>query len=171
MLGMRKATKKASVMGPAPNALATTMSRTNPRRRLSRVALAIPPSARTTCPSLALILKFLGPCGMMQRGLDIDSNDEELSFGEHEVGNEADATERAQAPAQPGDALEAPRCDQGGPRRRGRLATRRRQRGDPRARQGRHQGCGPPQHGGAQEVRARPASRRREVAARSASPR
>jgi hypothetical protein len=32
---------------------------------------------------------------MMQRGLDIDSIDEELSFGEHEVGNEADAAGRA----------------------------------------------------------------------------
>jgi len=38
----------------------------------------MPPSAWTTCPSLALTLKFLGPCGMMQRGLDIDPNDEEL---------------------------------------------------------------------------------------------
>ncbi len=56
MLGMRNATKKASVMGPAPNARATTMSRTNPSRRLSRVAPAIPPSARTTCPSLPLTL-------------------------------------------------------------------------------------------------------------------
>ena len=78
MLGMRKATKNASVTGPAPKALATTMSRTNPRSRLSRVAPAMPPSAWTTCPSLALTLKFLGPCGMMQRGLDIDPNDEEL---------------------------------------------------------------------------------------------
>jgi hypothetical protein len=78
MLGMRKATKNASVSGPAPKALATTMSRTNPRSRLSRVALAIPPSARTTCPSLALILIFPGPCGMMQRGSDIDWHHEEL---------------------------------------------------------------------------------------------
>jgi hypothetical protein len=51
---------------------------TNPRSRLSRVALAIPPSARTTCPSLALILIFPGPCGMMQRGFDIDWHYEEL---------------------------------------------------------------------------------------------
>ena len=78
MLGMRKATKNASVIGPAPNALATTMSRTNPRSRLSRVALAMPPSARTTCPSLPLTLKFPWPSGMMQPGFDIDSNDEEL---------------------------------------------------------------------------------------------
>jgi hypothetical protein len=96
---MRKATKNASVIGPAPKARATTMSRTNPRSRLSRVALAMPPSARTTCPSLALTLKFPGPCGMMQRGFDIDPNDEELRFGEHEVGNQADAAERAPAPA------------------------------------------------------------------------
>ena len=95
MLGMRKATKNASVIGPAPNARATTMSLTNPSRRLSKVALAIPPSARTTWPSLALTLKFLGPSGMMQRGLDFDSIDEELSIGEHEVGNEADAAGRA----------------------------------------------------------------------------
>ena len=78
MLGIRKATKNASVSGPAPNALATTMSRTNPSTRLSKVAPAMPPSARTTCPSLALILIFPGLCGMMQRGLDIDSNDQEL---------------------------------------------------------------------------------------------
>ena len=47
-LGMRKATKKASVTGPAPKARATTMSRTNPRMRLRRVARPIEPTARTT---------------------------------------------------------------------------------------------------------------------------
>src|SRR5262245_66358386 len=109
MLGIRKATKNASVMGPAPKARATTMSRTNPRSRLSRVALAMPPSARTTCPSLPLTLKFPGPCGMMQRGFDIEPNDEELRFGEHEVGNQANAAERAPAPAEPGQAAGAPR--------------------------------------------------------------
>jgi hypothetical protein len=54
------------------------MSRTNPRIRLSRVALAMLPSARTTWPSLALTLNFPGPSGMMQRGLDIYLTDEEL---------------------------------------------------------------------------------------------
>jgi hypothetical protein len=54
------------------------MSRTNPRSRLSNVAPAMPPRARTTWPSLALTLKFLGPSGMMQRGFDTDPNDEEL---------------------------------------------------------------------------------------------
>src|SRR5437660_11619389 len=146
MLGIRKATKNASVIGPAPNARATTMSRTNPSRRLSKVALAIPPSARTTCPSLALTLKFPGPCGMMQRGIDIDSIDEELSFGEHEVGNEADPTDRAQAPAQPGDTLEDPGCDQDGACRRGRHAPGRHPRCDWHARQGRQPRRRPPQH-------------------------
>src|SRR5262245_49369972 len=102
MLGILKATKNASVTGPAPNARATTASRTNPSSRLNKVALAMPPSARTTCPSLALTLKFPGPSGMMHRGLNIDSIDEEPSFGEHEVGNEADTTRRAPPPANPG---------------------------------------------------------------------
>ncbi len=38
-LGMRKATQKASVMGPAPKARATRMSRTSPEIRDSRVKL------------------------------------------------------------------------------------------------------------------------------------
>ncbi len=45
---MRKATKKASVTGPAPKARATTMSRTKPRIRLRSVASPIEPTARTT---------------------------------------------------------------------------------------------------------------------------
>src|SRR5215510_6702963 len=124
MLGIRKATKNASVIGPAPNARATTASRTNPSSRLNKVALAMPPSARTTCPSLALTLKFPGPSGMMQRGFDIDSIDEEPSFGEHEVGNEADTASRAPPPAQPGDAVEDSRCNQDCARRRGRWPPR-----------------------------------------------
>src|SRR6266508_4090049 len=138
MLGMRNATKNASVTGPAPNARATIMSRTKPSRRLSRVAGAIPPNARTTCPSLPLTLKFSRPCGMMQRVPDIDSTDpvvraagrrgagappaearpysKERSRGEHEVGDQAHPTERATAPAKPGDALEDPRHGQSGAR-------------------------------------------------------
>src|SRR2546426_3093609 len=167
MLGMRNATKNASVTGPAPNARATIMSRTKPSRRLRRVALAIPPSARTTCPSLPLTLKFPRPCGMMHRVPDIASTDsvvraagrrgaavragarpgagapaceasemdiappaearlysKERSRGEHEVGDQAHSTERATAPAKPGDALEDPRHGQSGSRGRGHRAGR-----------------------------------------------
>src|SRR5712692_10162380 len=207
MLGMRNATKNASVTGPAPNARATIMSRTKPSRRLSRVAGAIPPNARTTCPSLSLTLKFPRPCGMMHRVPDIDSTDsvvraagrrgaavragarpgagaaageasemeiapsaearpqsKEPSRGEHEVGDQAHPTERATAPAKPGDALEDPRHGQSGARGRGRLASCGRPRGDPRSRQGRQQGRAPPQYRRAQEIRARPESRRRAIA-------
>ena len=73
ILGIRKATKNASVTGPAPNVRATSMSRANPSTRLSSVAAPIEPSAWTTCPSLALILIFRGRCGMMQRGVRFDS--------------------------------------------------------------------------------------------------
>jgi len=48
IFGMRKATKNASVTGPAPKTSATTMSRANPRTRESSVAPLMEPSARTT---------------------------------------------------------------------------------------------------------------------------
>src|SRR5262245_17187665 len=161
MLGMRNATKNASVTGPAPNARATTMSRTNPSTRLTSVAPAMPPSARTTCPSVRLTLKF--PCryGMMHGGPDESSESKERSRGEYEVGDEADTAERAAPSAQPGDALEAPRLGEDGARRRGRRAPGGYSRGHPRSRQGREQGCDSPQHRRAQEVRARAAPRHR----------
>ena len=46
--GMRKATKNASVSGPAPKTRATTMSRTKPSTRLASVASPIEPTALTT---------------------------------------------------------------------------------------------------------------------------
>ena len=72
MLGMRNATRKASVIPPAPKASATTMSRTKPSTRLVSVAALIDPSARTTwcsarAPAAALTLQFLPYSGMMQR--------------------------------------------------------------------------------------------------------
>ena len=45
---MRKATKNASVTGPAPKARATTMSRTKPSTRLASVASPMTPTALTT---------------------------------------------------------------------------------------------------------------------------
>jgi hypothetical protein len=72
MLGMRKATKKASVTGPAPKASATTMSRTKPRTRLASVAALMLPSARTTWRSSltgaprGFRWQLSRPCGMMQ---------------------------------------------------------------------------------------------------------
>ena len=46
--GTRYATKKASAAGVAPNSLASTMSRMNPRIRLENVAMPIKPAAWTT---------------------------------------------------------------------------------------------------------------------------
>src|SRR3970040_2335089 len=51
--GILKATKKASVTGPAPKARATTTSRTNPRIRLVSVARPMLPTGRTTPASTA----------------------------------------------------------------------------------------------------------------------
>ena len=47
-LGIRYATKKASAAAVAPNRLASTMSRINPRMRLAKVAAPITPAALTT---------------------------------------------------------------------------------------------------------------------------
>ncbi len=47
-LGMRKATKKASAIHPAPKNQAITISRMNPMIRLSSVAAPITPAARAT---------------------------------------------------------------------------------------------------------------------------
>src|SRR5262245_48700783 len=162
MLGMRNATKNASVTGPAPKARATTMSRTNPSTRLTRVAPAMPPRARTTCPSLRLTLKFPRRYGMMHGVPDGESSEsKERSRGEYEVGDEAHPAERAAPPAQPGNALEAPRLGEDGPGRRGRRARGGHPRSHPRSRQGRDQGRDPPQHRRAQEVRARATARHR----------
>lgn len=46
--GIRKATKKASVVSPAPNRPATIMSRRKPKMRESIVAIPTTPAARTT---------------------------------------------------------------------------------------------------------------------------
>jgi len=94
------------------------MSRTKPSSRLSRVALRSR-RAPDDLPAPAH-LDIPGPCGMMQRVLEIDSvvraagrrgagappaearimKSKERSRGEHEVGSEADATERGETPAQ-----------------------------------------------------------------------
>src|SRR5437762_7250577 len=102
MLGIRKATKKASVTGPAPKISATIMSRAKPSTRLARVAAPIEPSAPTTwCSgerSVALTLKSLPRSGMIhdgQRDPHLRSPGKESPVGEHEVGQEADAPERA----------------------------------------------------------------------------
>src|SRR4029450_197355 len=153
MLGMRNATKNASVTGPAPNARATTMSRTNPSTRLPGVAPAPPPRARTTCPSLALTLKFPRRYGMMHGVPDGESSQlKERSRGEYEVGDEAHTAERAAPSAQPGDALEDPRVGEDGPRRRGPRAPGGHPRSHPRARQGREQGRDSPTHSPRHEV-------------------
>ena len=47
-LGMRKATKKASAAGVAPNSRANTMSRMKPRMRLDNVATPTTPAASNT---------------------------------------------------------------------------------------------------------------------------
>src|SRR5258705_4785745 len=162
MLGMRNATKNASVTGPAPNARATTMSRTNPSTRLTRVAPAIPPRARTTCPSLRLTLKFPRPYGMLHGVPDGESSEsKERSRGEYEVGDEARTAERAAPSAQPGDALEDPRLGEDGPRRGGHHPPGGHPRSHPCSRQGREQGRASPQHRRAEEVRARAAPRHR----------
>src|SRR5262245_44157915 len=101
MLGMRKATKKASVTGPAPKASATTMSRTKPSTRLARVATPMEPRAPTTWRSMAetplalseggLTLQSPRASGMMHRGSSPSAMEDVR--GEHEVGHEADAPE------------------------------------------------------------------------------
>ena len=58
--GSRKATKKASVTGPAPNVRATTMSRTYPRMRLTSVAALTTAAARAT-------LRCMAPTGASPR--------------------------------------------------------------------------------------------------------
>src|SRR4029450_6081399 len=170
MLGIRNAPKTASVPGPAPKARATTMSRTNPSTRLTRVAPAIPPRARTTCPSLRLTLKFPRPYGMMHSVPGGESSEsKERSRGEYEVGDEAHTAERAAPSAQPGDALEDPRLGGDGARWRGRRAPGGHPRGHSRSRQGCEQGRDSPQHRRAQEVRARAASRHRVAPVPAAS--
>src|SRR5688572_24872641 len=110
--GIRKATKNASVAGPAPNARATTMSRTKPSTRLASVAEPIEPSARTTCPSTpprgSFTLKARRDSGMMHDGPTHESDHEGAPGGEYEVGIEADATERDAAGPQPRGALARP---------------------------------------------------------------
>src|SRR4030095_17132429 len=107
MLGIRNATKNASVTGPAPKVRATTMSRTSRSTRLTRVAPAIPPRARTTCPSLALTLKFPRRYGMMHGVPDSESSQlKERSRGEYQVGDKGHTAERAAPSAQTGAALE-----------------------------------------------------------------
>jgi hypothetical protein len=49
MFGILNATKKASVRNPAPKNHAVTISRINPRIRLSRVARPMTPAALVTC--------------------------------------------------------------------------------------------------------------------------
>src|SRR5262245_64509902 len=126
------------------------MSRPNPRIRLASVAAPIEPRARTTCRSTAepdagtgvpgaFTLQSRWRSGMMQRDPSSFLT-EVLPGGEHEVGDEADAAERAATTAQSVDPLPRPLRGQDGARG-GRLhrAYRRRHRrrpgrprGDPR---------------------------------------
>src|SRR5690242_16148840 len=126
MFGIRKATKNASVTGPAPKASATTMSRAKPSTRLASVAAPIAPSAPRTCRSCgrssgasgALTLKSPRRSGMMHDGLRDPHGrrrGKESPGGEHEVGKEADAPERASATAQSRRALQGPHGGQDRP--------------------------------------------------------
>src|SRR5688572_14924551 len=133
MLGMRKATKKASVTGPAPKASATTMSRAKPSTRLASVAEPMAPTAPSTWRSMppapcaspaALTLNSLRACGMMQRGSTTHStsDQEDSPGGEHEVGYQADPPERAAPPPQPHAPHEGPLGREDRARHRGRGA-------------------------------------------------
>src|SRR5262245_38589500 len=162
MFGMRKATKNASVTPPAPNARATSMSRAKPSTRLASVAAPMAPSAPTTCRSwgrsravsVSLTLKNLRRSGMIHGGpRDPDTTRrKEPPGGEHDVGEEADPSERAQAPAQPRRSLEGPHGRQARTHERGRRDAHDDRGGHPRARPGRQQGRHPPQHRRPQEV-------------------
>src|SRR5436309_5202514 len=135
MLGMRNATKNASVVGPAPKTSATSMSRTNPRTRESSVATPIDPSAFRTCPSVALAFASVptGPScviarhrfeeiaktpsirhdalrcthasGHVYRDVHDNVHREGGSSGQHEIGAQANASERKTAPEEPRRAI------------------------------------------------------------------
>src|SRR5438874_6156007 len=100
MFGMRNATKKASVIGPAPKARATTMSRTKPRIRLASVAAPMEPRAPTTWRSTlggSVTLNWSMNYGMIQRVVDARHDArvrEERSGGEHEVRDQTYPPER-----------------------------------------------------------------------------
>src|SRR5438874_3505118 len=157
MFGIRKATKNASVTGPAPKVRATIMSRAKPAIRETSVAPPIAPRAWTTWRSGAFTLKSPRRSGMMQRGPETGSK--ERRRGEHEVLDQAHPAERAAPAPQPRHSHGGAHRREGGPRGRGRGA----QRGDPwghsRPRQGRLQGRHPRQHSRPQEVRTRPPPR------------
>src|SRR5436309_3836554 len=172
MFGIRKATKNASVTGPAPKTSATTMSRTNPSTRERNVAPLMDPSARTTWRSTLMALTSSADHCPGNRGTDTAScgvhisTREESQVGEHQVGHETNQAEREPPDPQPYRSLQGPDRGQDGANGRHRGGWRRSHRcsrGHPRARQGGHQGCDPPQHRGPQEVGARPPSGRPQV--------
>src|SRR5581483_7569482 len=113
MFGMRKATKKASVTGPAPKTRATSMSRANPSTRLVSVAAPMEPSAPTTwCSTVrgSVTLKSPTKYGMMHgvvHGRHARPR-EEPSGGEHEVLDQAHPSEREAAAPQSHDPLAGP---------------------------------------------------------------
>src|SRR5438552_4618745 len=127
--GIRNATKNASVTGPAPNASATTTSRTKPATRLRAVALPMEPSALTICRSVELTLKSSRRSGMMQRvrraalpaspppRMATGLRRKERSRGDHEVGGEAHPPKRATAAPKPDREVAGAHPGQGGARR------------------------------------------------------
>src|SRR3990170_4581315 len=107
--GMRKATKNASVRGPAPKARATTTSRTNPRIRLVSVARPMLPTARTTPASTAAAAPPFSPgSGSVMATNSLTGGRGEGTFfrrGQHQIREEADQAERT--PAAPASVHEA----------------------------------------------------------------
>src|SRR2546428_526753 len=120
MFGIRKATKNASVTGPAPKTSATTMSRTNPSTRERNVAPLMDPSARTTWRSTLMALTSSTDHCPGNRGTDTAScgvhisTREESQVGEHQVGHETKQAEREPPDPQPYRSLQGPDRGQDG---------------------------------------------------------
>src|SRR2546425_852327 len=134
--------------------------------------IVVTPSARTTWRSTLMALTASADHCPGNRGTDTAScgvhisTREESQVGEHQVGHETNQAEREPPDPQPYRSLQGPDRGQDGAHGRhrgGRRRSHRCSRGHPRARQGGHQGCDPPQHGGPQEVGARPPSGRPQV--------
>src|SRR6266853_7037007 len=181
-LGMRKATKKASVTGPAPKARATTMSRTNPSTRLASVAAAMTPTARKTrccaagCSSLTATLPLTVAhmdgtvyCRFEREAFRAPSRvsstsalQEEGHHGQYPLGQEADQAEPEATPAQPRGAQLHPLAREDGARggdREDPPGEGDRARSHPPPRPGRQPRDHPSQYRRPQEVGSRPLDR------------
>ena len=168
--GIRKATKKASVSGLAPNARASTMSRVYPRTRLASVASPMAPTARTTPARTARSPSLTPPNFLTARGLDgrlvcrahadprsdapSDARQEAHAHGQHQIRDQADEAKRGAPPAQPRHPQQSPLHREGRPRRYrdpGPRGQGLHPAGDPHARPRRDPGPDPPEYGGSED--------------------